>query len=450
MSETEITIIGLVAVVALVAMNAFFVATEFSFVAVRRTRVEQLAAEGQARARVLTGALGNLDKSIATTQLGITVAGLALGWLGEPAIARVIEPPIESLLGGVVADSVARGVAIALAFILVTYVLIVVGELAPKAFALYHTEATALWSAAPIVVLARVFRPFTWTLNAGGRLVVKPLGVRPATEQDSSLSPDELELVIESSARAGLLSSSELMMARRALEFSDIQANQIMIPRTETVAIASDSTLEEVLDIAQRTQHTRYPVYEDDLDHVLGIIDTKDLLALIRRDRTDWRTAVKAAVAIPESVSAEIAVATMRSQQVQMLILVDEHGGTSGILTADELLYRLIGRWMSSSGRTTGESIRTLTGGNMLLSGLALVADLEDLIGADLSDGDYDTVGGFIMDRLGRIPRVGDKIAAANYEFRVLAMDARRVDRVLVVKREPAAAGVGTRPPGDE
>lgn len=450
MSETEITIIGLVAVVALVAMNAFFVATEFSFVAVRRTRVEQLAAEGQARARVLTGALGNLDKSIATTQLGITVAGLALGWLGEPAIARVIEPPIESLLGGVVADSVARGVAIALAFILVTYVLIVVGELAPKAFALYHTEATALWSAAPIVVLARVFRPFTWTLNAGGRLVVKPLGVRPATEQDSSLSPDELELVIESSARAGLLSSSELMMARRALEFSDIQANQIMIPRTETVAIASDSTLEEVLDIAQRTQHTRYPVYEDDLDHVLGIIDMKDLLALIRRDRTDWRTAVKAAVAIPESVSAEIAVATMRSQQVQMLILVDEHGGTSGILTADELLYRLIGRWMSSSGRTTGESIRTLTGGNMLLSGLALVADLEDLIGADLSDGDYDTVGGFIMDRLGRIPRVGDKIAAANYEFRVLAMDARRVDRVLVVKREPAAAGVGTRPPGDE
>lgn len=448
MSEIQLLIIGLVAVVALVAINAFFVATEFAFVAVRRSRVEQLAAQGHGRARALAGALSNLDKSIATIQLGITMAGLALGWLGEPALGRVVEPPLEAALGDAVAPAVASGVSVAIAFAIITYVLIVVGELAPKSFALQHTEAVALWAAAPMAVFSRVFSPVTWALHAGGRVVVKPLGVRPQTEEESSLTPEELELVIESSARAGLLSSSELMMARRALEFSEIQADQIMIPRTETVAISVGASLDELLDIAQRTQHTRYPVYEEDLDHILGILDMKDLLALLRSGATNWRTVVRPAVAIPESVAAEVAVATMRAQRVQMLVLVDEHGGTSGILTADELLYRLIGRWMSSSGREAGDSIRPLSGGNMLLSGLALVADVEDATGVDMHEGDYDTVGGFVMDRLGRIPRVGDRVVVEGFELRVLAMDGRRVDRVLVVKRdkaptEPARAAAG-------
>lgn len=449
MSETQILIVGLVGVIALVAMNAFFVAAEFAFVAVRRTRVEHLASQGHSRARTLVGALRNLDKSIATVQLGITMAGLALGWLGEPALGRVVEPPIEAALGDAVAPAVASSVSVAIAFAIITYVLIVVGELAPKSFALQHTEAVALWAAAPMAVFSRVFSPFTWALHAGGRVVVKPLGVRPQTEEESSLTPEELELVIESSARAGLLSSSELMMARRALEFSEIQADQIMIPRTETVAINAGASLDELLDIAQRTQHTRYPVYEEDLDHVLGILDMKDLLALLRSGATNWRGVVRPAVAIPESVAAEVAVATMRAQQVQMLVLVDEHGGTSGILTADELLYRLIGRWMSSSGRQAGDSIRLLSGGNMLLSGLALIADVEDATGVDLQEGDYDTVGGFVMDRLGRIPRVGDRVAVEGFELRVLAMDGRRVDRVLVVKRDQAPTEPARTAAGD-
>lgn len=436
MSDTAFIVLGLLALVLLVAFNALFVMAEFAFVGVRRTRVEQLAREGNTRAKLLQTAIDKLDNSIATTQLAITMAGIALGWIGEPALAGVIEPPVEAIFGWA-GSAVANTIAFVISFGIVTSAVIVFGELAPKAFTIARTEAVALWVVVPVEIFRRVFRPFVWALNAAGRAVVKPLGVDPSVDQSESLEPEELELVLSASERAGFLSQSELLLARRALEFSAIQADQIMIPRTELVAIDADASLDEVLSTVDRYQHTRYPVFEDDLDHILGIVDAKDLLALVRRGETDWRSLIRPAVAIPESVSVEVAVAAMRANQVQIVILVDEHGGTSGILTADEVLYRLLGRWMG--GRTGGaETVRALPTGNLLLSGLALIADVEDAIGRDLADEDYDTVGGFIMTRLGRIPRVGDRVVVPGYEFRVMAMDGRRVDRVLVVKKDGA------------
>ena len=441
MPDASWTALGLIAVVVLVAANGLFVATEFAYVAVRRSRVEQLAAGGQARAKLLLASLKDLDNYIAATQLGITMSSLALGWVGEPALARLIEPPVEAIFSGWAADAVAHTAAVAVAFALITTLHIVFGELAPKTLALQRSEATALWVAAPIAIFNRVFRPFIWVMNTAGRAVVTPFGIRPASEHDSNLSPEELELVIQASARAGLLSTSELMLARRALEFSAIQADQIMVPRTEVAAVDATSSLDEVLSLVERHEHTRYPVYEEDLDHILGILDAKDLLKLLREGRTDWRPLVVPAVAIPESVSVEVAVQAMRAKQVQIVVLVDEHGGTSGILTADEVLYRLLGRWLGG-GRQQGETVRPLAAGNLLVSGLALIADVEDATGAELATEDYDTVGGFIMHRLGRIPRVGDRVHVPGYEFRVMAMDGRRVDRVLVVKQQAKAEAV--------
>jgi CBS domain containing-hemolysin-like protein len=439
MPESTWTILGLLAVVLLVAANGLFVATEFAYVAVRRSRVEQLAATGQARAKLLLSSLKDLDNYIAATQLGITMSSLALGWVGEPALAHLIEPPVEALVGSWAATAVAHTVAVAVAFIVITTLHIVLGELAPKTLALQRSEATALWVAAPIAIFNRVFRPFIWVMNAAGRAVVAPFGIRPASEHEGNLAPEELELVIQASARAGLLSTSELMLARRALEFSAIQADQIMVPRTEVAAIDANASMEEVLGIVERHQHTRYPVFEDDLDHILGVLDAKDLLKLVRAGSNDWRPLVEPAVAIPESVSVEVAVQAMRAKQVQIVVLVDEHGGTSGILTADEVLYRLLGRWLGG-GRQQGETVRPLAAGNLLVSGLALIEDVEDATGAELGSEDYDTVGGFIMHRLGRIPRVGDRVEVPGYQFRVMAMDGRRVDRVLVVKQQPARA----------
>jgi len=441
MPDTWVTVIGIVSVLVLVAANGLFVATEFSYVAVRRTRVEQLASTGNSRARLLLASLHDLDSYIAATQLGVTMSSLALGALGEPALAHLIEPPVERLVGGWVAVTIAHGIAVAISFILITTLHIVLGELAPKTIALQRSEATALWVATPIAIFARIFRPFIWVMNAAGRWVVSLFGIAPAHDHEANLDADELELVIEASARAGFLSSSELLIARRALEFSAIQADQIMVPRTEVVAIDADDSLAEVLVTVQEHQHTRYPVFENDLDHILGLLDAKDLLGLLARGGTDWRALVRPAVAIPESVSVEVAVAAMRARQVQIVVLVDEHGGTSGILTADEVLYRLLGRWLGG-GHKTGETVRTLAAGNLLVSGLALITDVEDATGSELADEDYDTVGGFVMARLGRIPHVGDRIDVPGYQFRVMAMDGRRVDRVLVVKSQPRLAAI--------
>ncbi len=440
MNEGWIVALGLVAVVLLVAANAVFVMAEFAFIGVRRTRIEQLAGDGQSRARLLLSSLQQLDSYIATTQLGITMAGLALGWVGEPALSGIVQPPVEAVFSGWAAEAVTRTVATALAFLVVTSILIVFGELAPKQIALARPEAVALWIAPPLAIFRSIFRPFVWALNRAGSLVVRPFGVRQGNGDEESLDANELDLVMQASARAGLLSKSELFLARRALEFSEIQADQIMVPRTEVVAIDAEAELETVLATVESQQHTRYPVYEEDLDHILGILDAKDLLKLLRAGERGWRALVRPAVAIPESVSVEVAVAAMRANQVQIVLLVDEHGGTSGILTADEVLYRLLGRWLGGRGQGQ-ETVRTLPTGNLLLSGLALIADVEDATGAELADEDFDTVGGFIMSRLGRVPHVGDRVELPGYQFRVMAMDGRRVDRVLVVRRGQPGGG---------
>ncbi len=444
MSETWFIVFDLVAVVLLVAANGLFVATEFAYVAVRRSRVEQLAGQGHARARVLLGALKELDHYIAATQLGITMSSLALGWIGEPALGHLIEPPIEDLVGGFAADAVAKTASFLVAFAVITALHIVLGELAPKTIALSRSEATALWVAAPIALFSRVFGPFIWILNHAGRLVVRPFGLGVMEEGRDSLDPEELEIVIEASARAGLLSSSELLLARRALELGQIQADQIMVPRTELVAIDASARFDEVVKLVVSSPHSRFPVFEEDLDNVVGVIEGKDLLPLVREGSEDWRRLVRPVVAVPETVSVEDAIATMRRREVRMLLLVDEHGGTAGILTADEVLYRLLGRWLAGPGNEGREHVRTLATGNILLSGLALITDVEDATGLDLQSDEFDTVGGFVMSRLGRIPVVGDVVEEPGYRFRVTAMDGRRVDRVLVERAAPSRFPVET------
>lgn len=429
--------IGLLILVLLVLMNAAFVAAEFAFVAVRRTRVDQLAREGKSGARVLLRSLSSIDNTIAATQLGITLAGLALGALGEPALARVIEPPVTAVLGEFAGETITRVVSVVVAFTLVTFAVIVFGELAPKSVALSRPERVALTLAYPVQIFALIFRPVVWVMNTTGQSIVRTLGFNSAESREGSetLDAEELDLVIQASARAGLLSSSELLIARRALEFSAIQANQIMIPRTEVVAIEADSSLDEVLAMAAKTGHTRYPVFEEDIDHISGILDVKALIGLVQRGGTDWRRLVRPAVAVPESVSVEVAVAAMRGRQTQIAILVDEHGGTSGILTADEVLYRLLGRWLGGN-RPGAEAVRSLSSGNLMLSGLALISDVEDATGAELSDEDYETVGGFLMAKLGRMPRTHDEVVVPGFRFRILGMDGRRVDRVLVLREK--------------
>lgn len=440
MSDTWILIGGLFGVVALVAMNALFVAAEFAYVGARRSRIEFLAQEGHGRAKLLLSSLRELDSYIATTQLGITLASIGLGWIGEPLLAGIIEPPVEALVGGWAAEAVAHTLGAAIAFLFITSVLIIFGELAPKSLALSQAETVALAVARPVAIFRTVFRPFVWALNTAGVAVVRALGVDPSRSHGSQMDPEELGIVIEASGKAGLLSTSELMFARRAIEFSTIQADQIMVPRTEVIAIESAATLEEVLAVAEQNPHSRYPVYKGDLDDILGVIEIKTLIALMRSGGSDWQALMRSVAAIPESVGIEVALAEMRNREAQLLVLIDEHGGTSGILTANEVMQRLLGRWLSSAERER-EPIRTLSSGHFLLSGLALTGDVEDVTGLDLAHDDFDTIGGLVMAKVGRIPRVGDRFSVDAWEFRVTSMDGRRVERVLAM---PSASAVGS------
>ena len=440
MSDLWIVIFSLFAVIGLVAANGLFVATEFAYVAVRRTRIERRAEQGHARARLLLKGLNDLDTYIAATQLGITMSSLALGFVGEPAAARLVEPGVELVVSGWWAEASAHGIALGLTFALITGMHIILGELAPKTLALRRSEETALWVAAPIAVFNRIFRPFIWTMNQAGRLVVRPFGLGGSMETEERLDSDELELVIEASARAGLLSSAELHIARRALEYSEIQADQVMVPRMEVVGLAVDAKLDEVLETVRLHDHRRYPVYDGDLDNTIGILDTKDLIRLLRDGDQEWRALVRPVVAIPESVSLEVAVAEMRARRVQIVILIDEHGGTSGILTADEVLDRLLGRWHGGGRQTTRERVHRLATGNYLLDGQSLVTDVEDVTGVKLVGEGYDTIGGFLMARLGRIPKDGDRVTEGDFDFRVMAMEQHRVDRVLAMRPKVVAA----------
>jgi len=431
-SEVTITI-GLLAVLALVAANGLFVATEFAYVAVRRTRIEHLASSGHTRARLLLGSLNQLDMYIAATQLGITMSSLGLGWVGEPALASLIEPVLEDLFGDWAGTAASHTIAVTITFILITVLHIVFGELAPKTLALSQSERTALWVVAPIEVFARIFRPFIIVLNGMGLAVTRLVGVQPVSEEDSTLAPEELELVMEATARAGLLSTAELLLARRGLEFGEIQADQIMAPRTEVIAIDTNSSITEVIAITTSHTHRRYPVYEDDLDHIIGLLDTKELMGLVGEEGQDWRSLVGPVVAIPESVSVEVAVTEMRAQGAKLVVLVDEHGGTSGILSGDDVLARLLGEWHGGTRQQAGERIRQLPNGNLMLDGLALAADLEEITEIKLegTGEDFDTISGFAMERLGHIPAVGERFAEGGYEFQVTAMDGRRVARVI-------------------
>ena len=438
MTDPWIITLGLAGVVALVAMNALFVAAEFAYVGARRTRIEQLAQEGRGRARLLLSSLGELDSYIATTQLGITLASIGLGWLGEPLLANLIEPPAEAVLGGWASEAASHAIGTAIAFGLITAVLIIFGELAPKSLALARAESVALAVVVPVALFRTVFRPFVWAMNTAGLAVVRAVGVQPTREHDEYLDPEELEIVIESSARAGLLSTSELLMARRALQLSAIQADQIMVPRTEVVAIDVDATLEELFETVEASKHTRYPVYRDTLDNIVGVLEIPSLLPVARKGGSDWQAKMGPAPAIPETVSVEVAVAEMRARGSRLLVLVDEHGGTSGILTSDEVLHRLLGRWLSSFDHERAP-IRALSSGHFLMSGLTLIKDAEDATGMELNEEGYDTVGGLMMAHLGQIPKVGDRVELPGWELRVTVMDGRRVARILLMKQPESA-----------
>jgi putative hemolysin len=433
--------LGLILVVVLVLMNGFFVATEFAIVAVRRSRLEQLAGEGHPTARAARDVVGHLDAYIAACQLGITMASLALGWLGEPALAHLVEPPLERLVG-TFAPAASHGVAIGVAFALITALHIVIGELAPKGLALQHPEATALWVARPMQFFYLVFRWPISLLNAVGNGVLRLGGLQPASGHEMVHTVEELRLLVASSQEAGEVQASEARIASRAFYFADRTAGELMTPRTELEAVSIIATRDQLLRLAATGKHSRVVVYAESLDDIVGVLHVRDLFtALDTPDgRFDLRSLVRPVLFVPESKPADDLLEEMRASRRQLAVVFDEYGGTAGVVTLEDLVESLVGRIEAEppigSEPVPLDGVRPQPDGALLLDGLTRLDEFEELAGLKLNAAIHEevsTVGGLMMMSLHRIPEVGDEATIGGRTLRVEARDGQRVALVRML-----------------
>ena len=413
---------------ALVLANGFFVAAEFSIVTVRKTRVDQLIAEGQMGARAVRRAVSDPDSYIAATQLGITMASLGLGWLGEPMLAEIIQP-LFSMLPVQAAQASAHSIAVAIAFAIVTALHIVLGELAPKTIALEKAEATALLVVKPTELFMKAFNPFIRLLNGAGRAVVNLLGLRSRGGHAMVHSEEELKMLVTASQEAGVLEEGEEQMLHRVFGFADLTAGQIMTPRTEIVAIAAGMPREEIVERIASARHTRLPVYERDLDNILGMLHVTDVVrALLKPDGAiDPAALARETLTVPETLNANDLLAEMQRRRVREAIVIDEYGGTAGMVTFESLMERIGGEFVGGGGDAR---ISVRPDGSADIDGLALVTDVNSQFGLHIDEEEFSTFGGYVLGRIGRQPKVGDSCEVEGRRMRVDALDGLRVARI--------------------
>ena len=419
---------GLLALLVLVLLNGFFVASEFALVTVRRTRVEQLAEEGRPGARSLRDAIEHLDSYIAACQLGITIASLALGWIGEPALAGLLEPAFGE--GG------GHAVAVAFAFAVITAMHVVAGELAPKGIALQYAEGVSLFVVGPLRAFRAVFRPVIWLLNESGWLAARLVGVARHGETESHVDGEELALLVRASAEAGALKVEERFLLERVLRFSGLTVASVMVPRTEVVGLAVGMPVAEARRMVREHRYSRYPVYRDSLDDVIGVLHVKDLMAAEEGAALD--ELVRQPLVVPTQVGVNELLRLMRARRVQFGVAVDEYGGTDGIVTLEDVLEEIVGELEDEFERP--QRSVPIARDAVRLDGLDSVDVLGDRLGLAVEEGPYKTVAGYVLERLGRIPRVGEAIEVGGQRLTVVAMDGRRIAELEVrtVAPEPA------------
>lgn len=434
------SIIGVLAVLLLIAMNGFFVAAEFALVKVRGTRIEHLVNQGHATARVVREQIKHLDTYIAATQLGITLASLALGWIGEPSLAHLIEP-LFAWIGGTVAAEIANGAAIAISFALITGGHIILGELVPKAIALQRDEQAALFVARPLWLFAHLFHPIIALMNGLGNAVVRLLGLQAKSEHTAVHSSEELEMLVLQSRKAGILQQQETDFLRHVFTFEETSARQIMIPQMEIAGLPLESSFEEVRQLILTERYTRYPVYEGTMDTVVGIVHLKDLVVWFS-SHPDFpsfslRSLLRPVLAVPETISIGPLLTQMQRERKHLAILIDEYGVTAGMVTLEDILEELVGEVQDEFDitRERGRSaIEILPDGSSSVSGLLSLADFAERFGAAPDSAHFQTLGGYILEQKDSIPRVGDAIRFGPYLLRVEEMDGRRVARVRVLR----------------
>ena len=423
-------LLRLVGVVVLVLVNAFFVAAEYALVSVRPTRVAELVQQGRPGARAVKKALGRLDRFIAATQLGVTVASLTLGWLGEPALSGLLEP-LLALLPAAWVGVAGRTISAIIAFTVITFLEVVVGELMPKAIALQRAETIALVVATPTRIIGLIFNPFIWVVNSAGNFLLRLLGLEPAGGPEASHSQEELRLLVRASGESGALEVSQREMLTAVFDFGDLTAREAMVPRTEMIAIPADASLDEFIQHAIKHSYSKFPIYEGDLDHIVGIANVKDLVRVQHdaRRMATVRGLLREALFVPDTIRLDALLQQFRVRRQHIAIVLDEYSGTAGLVTLDDLVGRILGD-VADPFDKSGPDIQRLPTGAYLVDGLTNIEDVNDRLGLKLHDDFYDTIAGFVLGRLGRMARVGDTVEADGARLKVEALDGLRISRL--------------------
>jgi CBS domain containing-hemolysin-like protein len=424
--------IWLVAVtVALLVGNGFFVGAEFVLTAARRSRIEQLANEGNTRARAALAAIKELPLMLAGAQLGVTIASLLLGYVSEPAIAHAIESALEDVAG--VPPGVIHTVSFLIALGLVVFFHTIVGEMAPRNMAISDPERGALWLALPFRAFVTLFRPFIHLLNLLAAGVLRLMGIEPGDERGRAPTLDEIGLMISESARHGQLGASQHRLLFGAIVFGELDAATVMVPRTELTAMPVTATPRDIEARLLDTGHSRYPIYAQDLDHVIGFFHAKDLLRIGHNayHQPLPPRLIRHMLVVPESRKLHPLLLDMRRQRNHFALVVDEHGGTAGIVTIEDVIEELVGE-IRDEYDDSELGIERLNDRQFVVPGVLRLHEAADRLGLELPEGDYETVAGFLMDKLQRIPTRRDVIEHNGWRLRVRTMHRRRVVQVLV------------------
>lgn len=428
----------LVGVFLLVLVNGFFVVAEFSLVKIRKTRLEELVQQGNSEAKLALKIVSSLDTYLSAIQLGITLASLALGWIGEPAISAIMQPVLVRYFPG--SELLIHTISIAVGFTIITLLHVVMGELIPKSFAIQRTESMVLFAVWPLYIFHKIGYPVITLFDHTAWFFLKLLGVQKATDEDVAHSEEELRMIVSASHRGGVLNQMESDLIDNVFDFADRVAHEVMVPRQDMICLFADDSYEENLNVVRQTSHTRYPLCLDDKDHIIGIIHLRDLmnLELCNAEKKDLKTIMREILVVPEGMSVAKLLQIMRRKQMHLSVVVDEFGGTAGLVALEDIIEEIVGDIQDEHDTIIQAEIQRMPDGTYQFDGRVLFDEVAELLDIHLEEPEEDTIGGYIFGLLGRRPEIGDIVNIGEYSFSVLQVTGFRIVRVHAKALPPA------------
>lgn len=418
----------------LIALTAFFVTSEFAIVKIRSSRIDQLIEEGNSKAVSAKKVISNLDEYLSACQLGITITALGLGWIGESTIEHLLGPLFLKLN---VPESASQILSIALAFAAITFLHVVVGELAPKTLAIQKAELITLSVARPLITFYKVMYPVIWVLNGSARIVSSIFGLKPVSENEIAHTEEELRIILSESYKSGEINQSEFKYVNKIFEFDNRIAKEIMVPRTEIVSLSKDDTLETFLEVIREEKFTRYPIIDGDKDHIIGLVNIKEMVTdLIGNENLAAQTLAdytRPIIRVIETIPIHDLLVKMQKDRMHMAILMDEYGGTSGLVTVEDILEEIVGEIRDEFDMDEIPMIRKIKENHYIIDSKVLVSEVNDLLGVEIDDEDVDTIGGWVLTE-NYEAKEGDVIIHESYTFKILDMEEHHIKYIEVMK----------------